>query len=512
MRADVVLGPDGRSRGFGTVVFATELDAERALKMFNGYFLFLFQGVSVNAIHRYEFNGRVLNVHRDKYSLSGQPENTPGNPSHITLPPGYMIDLLPSSKPPSPRELVKYQHHLHDQQQLQPQLQQYQHHHHPQQRNLLPDLDNLPDTLSSPIPKSSSTQFHQPSSSSSSRPSSTSIPITTKHPIPIPIYKPPPFSHTNTTSSGSDRSEIFSRLSSASATSAATSVSSRPQSQGPGYPYGQVTGQRARGQPFQTSSPHLVSSSPDSPHPRSHSSSQHCSSSSSHSSSSPRASQSSSYTTSACRSSSRPPSYYHRHPQHPGSISLPPPHLAFNIPLQQLSPHGHTPLGMSVSVSVSPLVEYPGGFGYESGMYGQHQQHQQHMMQTTTPHGLNITPSMPSFTFLPSAMPSGSHVTPTGRVGSGAVNSSTGGHRQTRTRSKYLARQLEMEGGDEDEHARNNPPLSVNGSTSSASPSPSSAARQRHPHHQQHHHHQNQQSNQVRLLYFLKNISHHPNR
>ncbi|KIJ98762.1 hypothetical protein K443DRAFT_103431, partial [Laccaria amethystina LaAM-08-1] len=35
-RADVALGPDGRSRGFGTVVFATEVDADRAVKLFNG--------------------------------------------------------------------------------------------------------------------------------------------------------------------------------------------------------------------------------------------------------------------------------------------------------------------------------------------------------------------------------------------------------------------------------------------------------------------------------------------
>lgn len=37
IRADVALGPDGRSRGFGTVVFATDADAERGLKMFNGW-------------------------------------------------------------------------------------------------------------------------------------------------------------------------------------------------------------------------------------------------------------------------------------------------------------------------------------------------------------------------------------------------------------------------------------------------------------------------------------------
>ncbi|KAF5389657.1 hypothetical protein D9757_004115 [Collybiopsis confluens] len=36
IRADVALGQDGRSRGFGTVVFATEYDAECAVKMFNG--------------------------------------------------------------------------------------------------------------------------------------------------------------------------------------------------------------------------------------------------------------------------------------------------------------------------------------------------------------------------------------------------------------------------------------------------------------------------------------------
>ncbi|KAF8314959.1 hypothetical protein DL93DRAFT_2037341, partial [Clavulina sp. PMI_390] len=50
VRADVALGPDGRSRGFGTVLFANEVDAAAAVAMFNGF----------------EFNGRTLKVHHDK--------------------------------------------------------------------------------------------------------------------------------------------------------------------------------------------------------------------------------------------------------------------------------------------------------------------------------------------------------------------------------------------------------------------------------------------------------------
>lgn len=46
LRADIAQGPDGRSRGFGSVLFATSQDAERAVNMFNGF----------------EFNGRGLKV------------------------------------------------------------------------------------------------------------------------------------------------------------------------------------------------------------------------------------------------------------------------------------------------------------------------------------------------------------------------------------------------------------------------------------------------------------------
>lgn len=56
LRADVALGPDGRSRGFGTVVYAKESDAGRAVSMFNGY----------------DYNGRILKVHYDRYSPTNQ--------------------------------------------------------------------------------------------------------------------------------------------------------------------------------------------------------------------------------------------------------------------------------------------------------------------------------------------------------------------------------------------------------------------------------------------------------
>ncbi|KAF8331279.1 uncharacterized protein EI90DRAFT_2846920, partial [Cantharellus anzutake] len=50
VRADVALGADGRSRGFGTVLFANDADANTAVAMFNGY----------------EYNGRTLKVHHDR--------------------------------------------------------------------------------------------------------------------------------------------------------------------------------------------------------------------------------------------------------------------------------------------------------------------------------------------------------------------------------------------------------------------------------------------------------------
>ncbi|BGP47756.1 hypothetical protein JCM10450v2_003621 [Rhodotorula kratochvilovae] len=69
LRADIAQGPDGRSRGFGSVLFATPQDAERAVQMFNGH----------------EFNGRTLKVHFDKFSgaaVNNPPPHHQHSPQH----------------------------------------------------------------------------------------------------------------------------------------------------------------------------------------------------------------------------------------------------------------------------------------------------------------------------------------------------------------------------------------------------------------------------------------------
>lgn len=58
---DIAQGPDGRSRGFGSVLFATSSDAERAVQQLNNY----------------EFNGRVLKVHFDKFSTATGGQSPP---------------------------------------------------------------------------------------------------------------------------------------------------------------------------------------------------------------------------------------------------------------------------------------------------------------------------------------------------------------------------------------------------------------------------------------------------
>ncbi|KAF7730864.1 hypothetical protein EC973_001382 [Apophysomyces ossiformis] len=98
LRADVAQAPDGRSKGYGTVLFATREDARKAMVMYNGF----------------EFHGRQLRVHFDKFApgnvLSNQhsfayphpPPPTQLQASQQAQPPRYAamdIQLRPPSIP-----------------------------------------------------------------------------------------------------------------------------------------------------------------------------------------------------------------------------------------------------------------------------------------------------------------------------------------------------------------------------------------------------------------------------
>ncbi|CAI2178374.1 6184_t:CDS:10 [Funneliformis geosporum] len=91
IRADVSTNYDGRSRGFGTVLFATPEDARNAVGMYNGY----------------EFQGRTLRVHFDKFSFPPLPphhhHNPPPHPAHLTVHPHH--------RPPPP--LMSNIHNFH---------------------------------------------------------------------------------------------------------------------------------------------------------------------------------------------------------------------------------------------------------------------------------------------------------------------------------------------------------------------------------------------------------------
>lgn len=68
-RADVALNAEGRSRGFGTVLFASPEDAQNAVRLYHGY----------------EFSGRTLKVHFDRLALFGPASSSvPADPSQYT--------------------------------------------------------------------------------------------------------------------------------------------------------------------------------------------------------------------------------------------------------------------------------------------------------------------------------------------------------------------------------------------------------------------------------------------
>ncbi|KAI6116286.1 RNA-binding domain-containing protein [Pisolithus croceorrhizus] len=92
LRADVSLGPDNRSRGYGTVLLATAEDAGRAIDMFNGYC----------------WQTRTLEVRPDRLGASPEPEvhlappTIPNPPQSLALSGGHINDLrktLPMADP-----------------------------------------------------------------------------------------------------------------------------------------------------------------------------------------------------------------------------------------------------------------------------------------------------------------------------------------------------------------------------------------------------------------------------
>lgn len=78
LRADVALGPDNRSRGYGTVLLATAEDAGRAVDMFNGY----------------SWQTRVLEVRLDRL------------PSELAQDNGYQMQVPYPHPPPPPASLA----------------------------------------------------------------------------------------------------------------------------------------------------------------------------------------------------------------------------------------------------------------------------------------------------------------------------------------------------------------------------------------------------------------------
>ena len=62
LRSDINLGPDGRSKGSGIILFETVADAQNAIQQFNGY----------------EFNGRHIDVREDRFAGAVPRQNFAG--------------------------------------------------------------------------------------------------------------------------------------------------------------------------------------------------------------------------------------------------------------------------------------------------------------------------------------------------------------------------------------------------------------------------------------------------
>lgn len=85
LRADIALAPDGRSKGWGTAVFATPQEAQNAIDTFDGW----------------EVEGRIIKVRWDKFQgASGQPSPQMA-PATLSSPQMIQTQLSPAQTPRS---------------------------------------------------------------------------------------------------------------------------------------------------------------------------------------------------------------------------------------------------------------------------------------------------------------------------------------------------------------------------------------------------------------------------
>jgi RNA recognition motif-containing protein len=74
IRADVLYLPNGRPKGQGTVLFESSADAQRAIgrpssfSVLNFFLFVLPLTFGIEMFNGYEFQGRKLTVHEDKYA------------------------------------------------------------------------------------------------------------------------------------------------------------------------------------------------------------------------------------------------------------------------------------------------------------------------------------------------------------------------------------------------------------------------------------------------------------
>jgi RNA recognition motif-containing protein len=94
LRADIALAPDGRSKGWGTAVFATPQEAQHAIDTFDGW----------------EVDGRIIKVRWDKFQGSSpttESASQPPAPAGISAsPPTMMQAQMSPTQTPRPGEYV----------------------------------------------------------------------------------------------------------------------------------------------------------------------------------------------------------------------------------------------------------------------------------------------------------------------------------------------------------------------------------------------------------------------